>query len=117
MGERRQQDVGGTGEFSTCRAATAPRHRYEVRQVAVIEEVVLGEPRQVEPQLVGHFELIERLRIHLGQRHIAAGRAPQIVDDAEAQWLSHGRRLGQGQPGRPFDAAPPRNFLTCIRLL
>ena len=74
--DRRMRDV---------RAATAPAIGTKFGRWPSSRKWCSVKPSEIEAQLVGHLELIERLGVHLGQRHLAAGRAAQIVDDTESQ--------------------------------
>ena len=58
---------------------------HEVRQVAVLDEVVLAEPHQVEAEPVDEGDLLHRLGVDVGHRVVAAGRAAEVVGHAEAQ--------------------------------
>ena len=58
---------------------------HEARQVAVLDEVVLAEPHQVEAEAVEQADLLEGLGVDVLQRVRAAGRAAEVVGHAEAQ--------------------------------
>ena len=69
------------------------RHRGEGREVAVVDEVVLAEPHLVEAELVEPSDLLDRLGVHVAQRVVAAGRAAEVVRDAEPHRRGHATRL------------------------
>jgi hypothetical protein len=92
MVERQQADVAG--EAHTFRPG---RHRRgdgdPRRQVAVVDEVMLGEPDEVEPQPIEPRDLIHDRGIKrlVGQARFR--RIAEIVGDAQAQGLGHRRFL------------------------
>src|SRR5262249_2596304 len=65
------------------------RHRHPRRQVAVIEEVVLGEPYEIESESIEHDHLVHDRGVKV--RHVHAGfwRVAEIVDSADAKRWSH----------------------------
>ena len=63
--------------------------RLEGRQVAVGQEVVLGEPHHVETEPVRQFGLLEVLGIDVGHRRVVAGTSTAVVHHAEAEGWSH----------------------------
>jgi hypothetical protein len=77
--EIRTRDVGGD---------RAGDHR-EGRQVAVVDEVVLGEPDEVETELVGERNLLQYLRVQLGIRNAGARWIAEVVCNAEAECVCH----------------------------
>ena len=51
---------------------------------------MLGEPHQVEAELVDHLDLLHGLGVDVGQCHRGTRRTTEVVDDTEAEGLSHG---------------------------
>jgi hypothetical protein len=84
MIERQQADVrrepqpAGQG----CHGA---RHGRPRRQVAVLHEVVLGEPHEVQAEPVQPDDLLENLRVEPGRVDLGVGRVAKVVDDADTK--------------------------------
>src|SRR5215831_453663 len=66
---------------------------HEARQVAVLDEVVLGEPDEVETEAIEEADLLQGLGVDVLQRVRATGRAAEVVHHAEPQ---------RGAPGGSF---------------
>ena len=88
MRERDDRDVRRDPHVLGDRGGGAGNRR-ERRQVAVLDEVVLAEPDLVEAELVEPADLLDRLGVDVLQRVVAAGRAPEVVGDAESHRRSH----------------------------
>ena len=88
MRERDDRDVRRDPDPLRRRRGRAS-DRGERRQVAVLDEVVLAEPDLVEAELVESSDLVDRLRVHVVQRVVAAGRAAEVVRDAEPHRRGH----------------------------
>jgi hypothetical protein len=67
------------------------RDRHERRHVAVLHEVVLGDPDQVVAEAIHALGLVEHARVQLGVRTTAARRIAEVVGDAEAHHASRQR--------------------------
>ena len=92
MVEGQQADVAGEAH-----ALGARRHRRRDRdprwQVAVVDEVMLGEPDEVEPQPVEPRHLLDDRGIERLMAEARFRRIAEIVGDAQAQGLGHRRFL------------------------
>jgi hypothetical protein len=82
--ERQQADIAGEPHVPG-----ASRHGGGARdprgQVAVVHEVVLGEPDQVEAQGVEPGHLLEDGGVEVGRTHPGFRRIAEVVDDAHAE--------------------------------
>src|SRR3954451_24844244 len=82
------------------------RHRHPRRQIAVIEEVMLGEPHEIQPEPVEHDHLVHDRGIQA--RHVDAGfrGVAEIVDGADAKGWTHDAGSLRGSDlssaGRPW---------------
>ena len=65
------------------RSDSAPRTAGHRRQVALVGEVMLGQPDRVETQLFGVRGLVEQVPVELGPRLPVLDRVPEVVPDAE----------------------------------
>src|SRR6478735_7700415 len=65
------------------------RHRHPRRQVAVIEEVVLGEPHEIESEPVEHDHLVHDRGVQARHVHARVRRVAEIVDSADAKGWRH----------------------------
>src|SRR6516165_4724738 len=65
------------------------RHRHPRRQVAILEEVVLGEPHQIEPEGVEHDHLVHDRGVQARHVHARFRRVAKIVDGANAKGWTH----------------------------
>ncbi len=112
VGERDDRDVRGDPHPRRHRRRGAG-HGDERREVAVLDEVVLAEPDEVEPEPVEHADLLDRLGVDVLQREVATGWAAEVVGDTEAQWEPHAVTVVGGPwPHRP--EREPRNPLLTL---
>src|SRR5262245_52305141 len=70
-----------------------PGHGRPRWQVAVLDEVVLGEPDEIQAQPVEPAHLLENLRVQPRHGDTGIGRIAEIVDDADAKGRAAHRRL------------------------
>ena len=96
-------------------AAAAPATGANDGQVAVLDEVVLAEPDLVEPELVEPSDLVDGLGVDVVQRVVAAGRAAEVVGDAEPHRRGHADEaralatfVSRSGTGRPLESPPER---------
>ena len=59
-------------------------------EVAVVHEVVLGEPDQVEAQGIELGHLLEDCGVEVGRAHPRFRRGAEVVDDAHAEGWGQG---------------------------
>src|SRR3977135_4181425 len=64
-------------------------HRHPRGQVAVIEEVVLGEPDEIESEPVEHDNLFHDRGVQARHVHARFRRVAEIVDGADAKGWTH----------------------------
>ena len=92
----------------SVRAAIGRRHRHQRRHVAVIDEVVLGQPHRVESQPLRLDRQLDRLAVEVGVAARVAGR-PLAGDESVAEL--HGAMLPTVRSRRclcsAHDAVPP----------
>ena len=88
MVERQKADVARQPHASGARGDRT-RHRHPRRQVTVVEEVVFGEPHEIESESVEHDHLVHDRGVQA--RHVYAGfrRVAEIVDGADAKGWTH----------------------------
>src|ERR1700722_1955512 len=86
--KRRQQDVGADSDARSARRNSSSRG-HQRRQVAVVGEVMLGEPDGIEAKLLGGLHLRKRLAIKISKRQLRAGRIAEIELVANFD-LAHG---------------------------
>src|SRR4030081_2215915 len=72
----------GTRGYRAC-------HRHPRGQVAVIEEVVLGEPDEIESEPVEHDNLVHDRGVQARHVHARFRRVAEIVDGADAKGWTH----------------------------
>jgi hypothetical protein len=84
VAERQQADVRRE-PHARCPRRHRAGHRRPRRQVAVLHEVVLGEPHEVEAEAVEPRDLVEDLRVEARCRDAGVGRIPEVVDDAQPE--------------------------------
>src|SRR5260370_40252003 len=77
MIERRQQDVGADRDAGGARGDSRSRG-HQRGQVAVVGEMVLGEPDGIEAESLGRFNLGKRLAIKIAKRQRRAGWITKI---------------------------------------
>src|SRR5208283_4884268 len=77
MIKRRQQDVGADGDARRARRDGGSR-RHQRGQVAVVGEVMLGEPDGIEAELLGGLNLRQRFAVEIAKRPRRAGRIAEI---------------------------------------
>src|SRR5260370_32719995 len=63
------------------------------RQVAVLDEMVLGEPHEVEPEPVEPRHLVQDRGVQALMAQARFGWVAEIIGDAQAQRLRHGSIL------------------------
>ena len=88
MVERQQADVARHPHAFGTRGDRA-RHRHPRRQVAVVEEVVLGEPDEIESEPVEHHDLVHDRGVQARHVHARFRRVAKIVDGADAKGWTH----------------------------
>src|SRR4029453_1222819 len=88
--ERQQADVRGEPHAPRPRRHGG-RHRRPRRQVAVVHEVVLGEPHQVEAEAVEPGDLLEDLGVEPRRVEVGTGRVAEVVDDPDTKRRSRHR--------------------------
>ena len=80
--QRRQQD--GRAEAHPRRAHRhRPEHRHQPGQVALVGEVVLGQPRRAEAEGVGPGDLLERLGVQRRRVALPLLRVAHVVPDVD----------------------------------
>src|SRR6266700_6040497 len=72
----------GTRGYRAC-------HRHPRGQVTVIEEVVLGEPDEIESEPVEHDNLVHDRGVQPRHVHARFRRVAEIVDGADAKGWTH----------------------------
>src|SRR5258708_3748152 len=77
MVERRQQNIGADGDAGGARCDSRSRG-HQRGQVAVVGEMMLGEPDGIEAELLGSLNLRQRLAIKVAKRPRRAGRITEI---------------------------------------
>src|ERR1700730_5562679 len=70
-------------------------HRHPRGQVAVVEEVVLGEPDEIESEAVEHDHLVHDPCVQARHVHARFRRVAEIVDGADAKGWTHDAVLRQ----------------------
>ncbi len=88
VAEREQQDVL-TDRDALGDGGDRAAHRDRRGQIAVLDEMVLGEPDVVEAEPVDQRDLLERPGVELARRDLAPRRVAEVVEHAEAQRLGH----------------------------
>src|SRR5262245_19398446 len=87
MTERQQADVRREPDARGARGHGA-RDGSPRWQVAVLHEVVLGEPHEVQAELLQPHHLVEDLRVEPWRGDARVGRVAEVVHHTEAQWLT-----------------------------
>src|SRR5271154_4828697 len=77
MPERREQDVGAHADSRRARGDSGSGGR-QGGQIAVVGEVMFGEPNGIEAELLGRLNLRQRFAIKLSKRKRRTGRITEI---------------------------------------
>src|SRR5262245_10803614 len=88
MVERQQADVAGES-YTPGACGDRARHRHPRRQVAVIEEVVLGEPHEIKSEVIEHDHLVHDRGVQARHAQARFRRVAEIVDGADAKGWTH----------------------------
>ena len=96
MIKRQERDVGRDPDAVGHRG-DGPGQRLEGGQVSVFQEMVFGEPHQINAQLVGQLHLFEGGAIHRAHRLAATRPDAAVVHHSEANRLNHGASGGHGR--------------------
>ena len=68
-------------------------HRDPGRQIAILQEVVLGEPHEVQAQRIEPGHLVDDRGIQAGHVHARGRRVAEVIDSANTKRWTHARDL------------------------
>src|SRR6202012_4756923 len=97
--QRRNDQVGAEPHGPRALADGAGQHERR-GGVAVLDEVMLGEPDGSEPEPFGPGDLVQRLTVERAERAVPLRGIAEVVPEAERGWLLLAHVLSLASRGR-----------------